>query len=124
MSIEWINKRQKHTSVCDVSVTAHNLGKKGCRTCFTFRNDSWQIVTTNEYVNIGIDKEKPNRLYFAQGEHGIGYKLWTQGSVKSRYLTASPELVKTFAGDYNLFFDTQNKLYYIDTNKKKGCERV
>jgi hypothetical protein len=123
MGIEWIDKKRMSVRECDITITMKKSSNKRMCANFIFRNDCWEIISDNTKIDFGIDSEKPTRIYFAQGTEGRGYKLCTNGNQKNRYIAISNFDVNDFIGDYNLLFDTKERLYYIDSNNKNGCER-
>lgn len=129
--ITWINKRgnrQTSLSKKDVKVTINKNGKSRKTgevlhaVAIRFMNESFKKVTANGYVSIGFDLDL-GRVYFSTAEGKTGFKL-TQNSKgdKVRYLQLSAKNGIDWhghTGEYDLTYDADNKLYYIDISKNE-----
>ena len=117
------NKRGHSPSIpCDVRLSIHN-GGSGNSSAFvaTFYNGSHKMVSTTEYIIPSLDVEV-NRLYFETGNSANGFKISAgstkQAAPKIRFAIKNVDEWKGRVGTFNLSFDTNERLYYVDLNNK------
>lgn len=88
---------------------------------FRFSEDSLKKVTANSnYLVYAIDLER-ERVYFKEADRITGFKI-SQIKRGSPYIQCSadnPDAMRKYIGNYNLVFDHEEKLYYIDFSKKR-----
>ena len=110
--MEWFTKSRIRSRLqdCDVSVT---LNKDG-HTAITFKNGSYLKVTTTEHIIVG---QEGTKLYFGGSDRYEGFKL-TSFNRERTNCTFKVAKLRFEVGDYNLEFDKDQALYYIDSNRK------
>ena len=110
--MEWFTKsRQKNTNQdCDISVSINKDGK----TCITFKNSSYLKITTTGHLIVGKEN---NKLYFGGSDRYEGFKLTTFNQAKTTCHVKITGL-DFVIGDYNLEFDKDQALYYIDSDRR------
>lgn len=119
--MEWITKQYYRRRNClhdvNVSVNGNNKDKHGYRTSFAFRNNCHKKVSINDYIVIGFTG---TRVYFKNAPKETGFHLFSRnkdgGTV---YRVAITGKYDGFIGDYDLLFDNENGLWYIDSELKK-----
>ncbi len=124
-SIQWYGKsncsqKARKTGGMDVTVSKSICnGKPKVR--FTLRNGIYDLVSETDRIQYGMsDKTDPRRIYFTTGTEKNGLKLSaTHGSkAEIRYVAINKENEITrllpFVGDYELSYDDECKLYYIE----------
>lgn len=113
--------------VADVTIRLNKgsmLANGGNREAVVFRfyNDAWRkIVNKGEHMVFAYD-EKDNRIYYKEASAIDGYKLVRNGKSNITSVTktiSNREWWIPHIGDYVLSYDKEEKLYYIDLNKKK-----
>jgi hypothetical protein len=113
----WLGK-EKHrctSSVCDVTISKNKDAKGRKRSSIRFRNSCFLRITKNNYVVIAMTGA---RIYFKQSNPTEGYSLSMASSDgKSKTIKMTRDLSKHI-GDYELFWDSEHELNYIDLNKK------
>ena len=83
----------------------------------TFYGDIHKKITDHDYIQIGVDLEQ-NRIYFQGGTSVNGYKLTSTGNVVNiRSTNYFVEKLAAYVGVYDLLFDEDQKLYYIQLVK-------
>lgn len=119
MEFNWIEKTNiKNSQVkTDVSITTNLKGKgKDRYTNFIFRNNSFLRFSKNNKVVFAIVND---RIYFKEGNEKTGFSLTNPNKLgTTRSFKCSGEQTN-FIGDYDLLWDSKEKLNYIDLNKKK-----
>lgn len=104
------------------SYTLKNGKSRQKRMRFSFSpKAATMIVGQGEFIVVGTDDKKPDRIYFAKANSLTGYKLSAVGRSDRRAF--SPNTVKNitptaFIGYYNLRYDKDAQLFYIDKNFK------
>lgn len=86
-----------------------------------FHTNSVKKITSGDHVLFGIDSEQ-HRVYFQAGTSVNGYKLQYSRSVnggsyvksKNKYLAE----FKKYVGVYDLLYDEEQKLYYVQLAAK------
>ena len=113
--MEWITKcsrnrvRNRKWSVNDVSINVIKIGFS-----FIFRNNvSYKYGDAVVFAKVG------NRIYFNGADSSEGYVLInTPNSITNRYVYLSSHddinFLNDFVGDYNLQYDVENDLYFIE----------
>lgn len=117
--MNWM-KKEKGRYLCDkditISLQLKARGKtedKGKVICFAFRNDCWELVTENEYIQVGTYK---NRLFIRQADKDTGYKISKNNNTCNNRYCKMPnvESLKDFIGDYDLKYDDFLEMYYVE----------
>ena|GEM_PF-3933845 len=117
----WMGKRNftqkaRSSQRCDVSIKK-SYSQEKLKVRFTFRNGSGGIVSETEYLQFAVPDSK--HIYFTSGDHDTGLKLSSQKSMccDNRYVMVNKESdaeeIVSFVGDYNLKYDDECGLYYI-----------
>lgn len=119
--MEWITKQYYRRKNClqDVTVTVcgNPKDKKGYRTTFAFRNNCNKKISPNDYIVFGFTG---TRVYFKNAKETEGFHLFLR--TKERGTTRRVSITGNysgFIGDYDLLFDKENGLWYIDSELKK-----
>ena len=119
--INWSKKSHgggtKSADDADVYIRfAENTTKSYTALVFKFSPEAKKILFRDSvYVTDGYDRAT-NRLYFKPSDRENGFKLGKIGNV---YRTARKALDEDFLiGDYRIFYDRDNSLYYADIEKK------
>ena len=107
----------------DVKVSLNKNGGDRTAVVVVFYNDNYKKISTTGYTIPSLDEEL-GRLYFETGNQTDGFKL-TQTSASSArrmaFIIKDKDTWATRLGSYNLLYDTNEKLYYIDfANKFKA----
>lgn len=117
MEFKWIEKQTKCQSAkTDVSVTINSKGKNGRYTNFIFRNNSFLRFSKNNKVVFAIVND---RIYFKEGNEKTGFSLTNPNKDGTTRSFKCDGEQTNFLGDYDLLWDSKEKLNYIDLNKKK-----
>lgn len=123
--ITWEKKRHPRTTdfLEDISINYYLNGKKSNanRVEIVFRNNCFMKITKTNFITIAPVGE---RLYFKEEAAQTGFKLnnrsrkqnsnTRQIGLSGQYKTI--EWAETHTGDYPLLFDTDNGLWYVDTD--------
>lgn len=125
MEIKWIQRNRKHhpRGCCgDVGVI---VSPKDKIIRLSFRNNCEKKITKGDYAVVGYADQK---LFFKGCDECDGLKFTHTSKTSNRYLRINNremyEALKLCSGEYELFFDRENKLYYIDFNEnQKPWER-
>ena len=108
--LKWVTKNgvQKKAQGYDVSISITEHGAY-----ITFRNDCSKRITKGEHFIFAVDG---NRIYFDGAECKEGYKLTKKQSKTTTYTNIQKECgrFKRFVGDYDLKYDNEEKLSYIE----------
>ncbi len=118
----WMGKRHfsqkaRNRQSCDVSVRK-SITQNKVKARFTLRNGLASTISETDYVQYAIHP-KLNRVYFKSGDHDTGLKMSSQKKMlcDNRYVTINKEddakQLLSFIGDYNIAFDSERGLYYI-----------
>lgn len=117
----WMGKRQftqkaRNNQGCDVSIRKSMCnGKTKAR--MTIRNGVSGVISETEYLQFSVPDVK--HIYFMSGDKDTGLKMSSQDSLVSdnRYVQINKEEdaeeIVPFVGDYDLLFDQECSLYYI-----------
>ncbi len=111
--MKWITKASGSHEVrkTDVKITLNGLNSKDgkIKTRFSILNAKRFFET--EHIAIGYDS---NLVYF-KPDTNTGFKLYEKGKVgQVNIMTALPN----FVGEYNMKYDQNARLYYIDRRDK------
>lgn len=102
----------------DVSIKYYNSEQ---RTVIQFHNDSDTEKIKKAYVRIFA---KGNKLYFMPSDQANGKKITDMHQIHLK-AAAWNDSLKRFWGEYeNLLYDTDTGYYYIDAEKKVGCDKT
>ncbi|WP_290776105.1 hypothetical protein [Anaerofustis sp.] len=82
------------------------------------RNGFADLIAPNGYAVCAVDGD---RLYFKSENEKVGYKVVDKGANKSKSIQMSNPVINKFAkyhsGDFKIYFDVNNKIYFIDTER-------
>jgi len=127
-NLNFVTKtRTRQSEMCDVAIRLNRNGLNAAgnpkySTVFRFSaNSVKKIVTNTQYAVYAVDKQR-GRVYFAESDAVTGFKLVcpSKGS-ECRHIQSHAndyEFWGDHVGDYNLLFDRDEKLYYLDFSKK------
>lgn len=123
MALTWVQKGVTRTTArSDVSIRINKGGSKTPkRFVVRFEPDPVRKLTPKSSYLICAFDEDTGRLYFKEDTPMTGFKVtWTSvGRTKLQIsfpLTA--DYMKEYVGDYQLLYDREEKLYYIDRQLK------
>ena len=116
--MSWVEKEKKRY-VCDKDITVAIQTKKTGATkdshkavCFSIRNGVEQNITSTEYMQICVHK---NRIFFREADRDMGYKVYKPSTGNNRYCKMTLlDVLACFVGDYDLKYDDFLELYYIE----------
>lgn len=118
MEIKWIQRNRQYypRGFCkDVGVT---VSPKDKIIRLSFRNNCEKKITKGDYAVVGYADSK---LFFKGSDEMDGLKFTQTNKTGNRYLRINNsevyESLKLHSGEYELFFDKESKLYYIDLNE-------
>lgn len=117
----WIKRKRIGSNACDVSVSINNsTSHKRPSTAFCFRNNCHLQFTKNGLLTLAISG---NRIYFKQEVQGLGYKLSDRNGARKacEFKIAMP--LYDFVGDYDLMFDKDMQLSYIERKVKESEDK-
>ena len=107
MGIQWELSGKTSKNLSDASVYLVDKGKK---TDISIKNDFWKKMGFPDRVSCGVDKDA-GRIYFREDKRGFSV---TKSGSKMRVYLHMPSPHKDFIGDYEVHFDPEQKLFYID----------
>ncbi len=108
--IQWVTKGKLKKNDC-ISVTLHVFADG--KTNISFFGGAHKKITAHDYIMFGVDLEQ-SRIYFQSGTPVNGYKINLLGNVAYiRSKNQFTEKLKPAVGVYDLLFDDEQKLYYI-----------
>ena len=116
-NLVWnVRQRQGYNSK-DVTVTiSKSKSHKNPYTVFTFRDNCHLKFTQNERAVFAV---AGNRIYFKQEKEGIAYKLSERSKSFNTYELKATIDLQDFIGDYDLQYDKELKLSYIEKQNEK-----
>lgn len=110
--INWVTKQKLiDGDAMAVTFTIHSDGSMQ----FYFRNNCTKKITKTNYIMFGVDTERC-RIYFQSGTSVNGYKFKVYTSSGSSFIRSKNLYAKEFkpgSGTYDLLFDEEEKLNYI-----------
>lgn len=110
----WIKKTtNRNLSNPDVSITINKNGKNRDQHCLRFRNNCFLRFSKNDFVEFAATG---TRIYFRESNPKDGYKLTSHSNGCCGFKTIYN--LSKFLGDYELLWDSETKLNYIDLSKK------
>ena len=104
----------------DVKISLNKNGGGRIAVVVVFYNDNYKKISTTEYAIPSLDEEL-GRLYFETGNPSDGFKLSQTNESSARrisFIIKDKETWASRSGSYNLLYDTNEKLYYIDFANK------
>lgn len=112
----WVTKTNSGIfNKADVSISTNKNGDNRKQYALRFRNNCFLRFTKNEFMEFALTG---TRIYFRESNEKNGFKLGTT-SVDGKSKTVKTVLnLDKFIGDYELLWDSQARLNYIDLNKK------
>jgi hypothetical protein len=118
MKLDWKGKKM-HKSDADVGISIVKRGKGGGRqTSFRFRNNSFTRLIKNRHTRYIQYAVTANRIYFKGSGPSVGLAVSFRDEDNAGTVKAS-EILADFIGDYDLLYDHEIGLCYIDLNHKK-----
>jgi len=115
--LNWIGRDNYRFGTCDVSIRLSDPKAKKQNTNFRFRNGCYKKITNTLFMVVAYFE---NRVYFKESHEGIGVKLTGPAKTNdSLSITISGISEKAIEGDYDLKYDREENLYYIDMNENK-----
>lgn len=124
VTLNWVGKKRTHRTLDtagDVTLAISQDNTKNKRTSvIAFKHRSYSKITSTGYMVFAV---VGTRLYFKSDTSSVGYKLSTFNKDKSSChvkvdYASLPLDVKLEVGNYNLEWDRNLGLYYIDVLKK------
>lgn len=117
MRLEFYSKKRAYRRYDgDVTIRAFDNNKrKGIG--IIFKNKAKERITGTGYLSIATAE---NRLYFAEMDKETGYKASNNGEYTFRTNIIDTGLyiwAKEYAGTYQLEYDEELKLYYVNTRR-------
>lgn len=109
----------------DVVVSYPNRGKNRKTIRFSLSQKAkTMIVGREKYIIAGTDEKNLDRIYFSSANSTAGYKLSVKSNSGCERSYFSPWKIPyitptDFLGNYNLRYDKDNKLFYIDKKFKQ-----
>lgn len=114
--LNWIIKGKCNLKE-DISITYVNKTDKKDVCNLTFRNLVDKKITKTQYVEIAIDE---TRMYFRETNEKIGFKVTKKKDGINGYCSIRDrqalEFAKYHGGDYDLMYDKENELFYVETD--------
>jgi flagellar hook assembly protein FlgD len=116
MALTWIGKTVgKVPSKNEVSVTLNKNGENKFMTAFRFRNNAHLRITKTGFIEYALTS---NRIYFRESTERIGYSVTSKSTDGKNVSIKTNRLNDKFIGDYDLLWDGEEKLNYIDVTKR------
>ena len=119
--MEWVQKTNAYNkAMFDSEIMISKIETKGnnARVFFKFmKNSIYKIVKTQDFITLARDK---SRIYFKETDPCYGFKIADYG-YKTKCFKVREDLFpikNDELGEYNLEYDTQLGLHYIDINRK------
>lgn len=116
---DWVTNGKTNIDA-DVSISMVKAGTGRHQISFRFRNNSYLRITSNLYVVYAIHN---NRIYFNMSDKQQGFKLsFERQKFETGVFKNTPNKMNMtrFIGDYDLLYDRELQLSYIDQSRKKG----
>ena len=116
MALTWIGKTVgKVPSKNEVSVTLNKNGECKFMTAFRFRNNAHLRITKTGFIEYALSSD---RIYFRESTERVGYAVTSKSTDGKNVSIKTNRLNDKFIGDYDLLWDNEEKLNYIDVAKK------
>lgn len=116
--MEWINKSKTRNGNFKGQVVI-KLTRDEKAFSIRFMKSSYKKITNNNYIVCGLEQ---SRLYFKQEDPRLGYKLSQNDQDDTarffKILVKNINFNKIDCGEYNLEYDADLRLWYIDTKHK------
>lgn len=107
--LNWVVKQ--NTSNVDVNISVSQSGTR-----ISFRNGCFEKINKEGiYFRYAIDG---NRMYFDKANEEEGYKIRVESN-STRWVCLT-KWMKGFQGGYDLEYDEEEKLYYIEIKESKN----
>lgn len=116
MEIRWF-KKGKCSRFCYKDVRL-SVSKNSTVSYITFFNGAYERITDSDNLIFGISGD---RLYFKGGDSVTGYKSVT-GAKSRRIVLFSDEFIeyaKKHKSEFDLEYDVENNLYYIEDKESR-----
>ena len=112
----WIGKENSNRGIStDVSISMNKNGKNKMQTHFRFRNNCFLRFTKNNYVEFAVTGA---RIYFRESNQKNGYRLTCKSKDGKACSFKTGKDLSKIVGDYELLWDGNEKLNYIDFGKR------
>lgn len=116
LNLLWVTKANSGSfSKTDVSITLNKNGDNKEQYAFRFRNNSFLRFTKNDFMEFAVTG---TRIYFRESNEKHGFKLGSPSQDGKNKSVKTVVNLDKFIGDYELLWDSLNKLNYIDVAKK------
>lgn len=124
---DFIGKGRKNSNGYDVLLSTSKSGEHGKRVTVTFYGKACDTVSNFARIKLSSLKKVPDRMYFALyavDDSRLGYSISKGKDENIRIAATIPadeiDLIENqFRGYYDLKFEAQLGLYYIDLNERK-----
>ena len=112
----WIGKENSNRGIStDVSISMNKNGKNKMQAHFRFRNNCFLRFTKNNYVEFAVTGA---RIYFRESNQKNGYRLTCKSKDGKACSFKTGKDLSKIVGDYELLWDCNEKLNYIDFGKR------
>lgn len=112
----WVTKLNSGSfSKADVSINIIKNGSNKIQYSFRFRNNSFLRFTKTDFMEFAATG---TRIYFRESNEKNGFKLSTPSNDGKNKTVKTVVNLDKFIGDYELLWDSKERLNYIDLNKK------
>ncbi len=112
----WVGKENCNKSNgSDVTLSMNKNGTNKKQTHFRFRNSCFLRFTKSGYVEFAVTG---SRIYFKESTRKIGYQLTNKSKDMKACSFKTGKNLSKHIGDYELLWDDNVKLNYIDFSKK------
>ena len=126
MNFVYVTK-QKHTFVDSVEVAVTYIKALGKNRESDFRFSFSESIITKVFRNVDFliaayDTDSPDKLWLKDANKDMGYKIVSKTGTRKTFTPIGlADLVddpQSFVGDYELKYDHQIKMWYIDRTEK------
>ena len=115
----WVGKENTNRgNKADVTISMNKNGANKIQTHLRFRNNCFLRFTKNNYVVFAVTGA---RMYFKESNQKQGYQLTCKSKDGKSCSFKTGNDLSNHIGDYELLWDSNAKLNYIDFNKKLFC---
>lgn len=122
LNLLWVTKTNSASfSKTDVSITVNKNGNNRDQYAFRFRNNSFLRFTKNDFMEFAVTG---SRIYFRESNEKNGFKLSSPSQDGRNKSIKTVINLDKFIGDYELLWDSLNRLNYIDISKKITTQEV
>lgn len=112
----WVTKtNSSNFSKSDVSITVNKNGNNKIQYSLRFRNNSYLRFCKNDFVEFAVTG---TRIYFRESNEKNGFKLTNSSNNNKNKGFKTIVNLEKFIGDYELLWDSHERINYIDLNKR------